>query len=154
MATPKTEVSLEVLVQAAEGAKTVGELKKAMKELQTAALQAGNEGKAALEKSFIKAAAEAKDKIGDLNQAIKNTSSDTRKLDGVVQVTQGIAGGFAAAQGAAALFGKSGKKLEETLLKVQAATALATGVQQIGNIIQKESAASMLILSTATSAYS
>ncbi len=154
MSTEKKEVSLEILVKAADGAKTVGELKKAMKDLQSAALEAGQNGSKALEKSYIDAAGKAKDKINDLNQAIKNTSSDTRKLDGVVQVTQGIASGFAAAQGAAALFGNSGKKLEETLLKVQAATALATGVQQLGNLVQKESAASMLILSTATSAYS
>lgn len=149
----KKVVAIEVLIDASASAKTVGDLKKSIKDLQSAALQAGEAGDKALADQYIKAAGAAKDKINDLNQAIKNTASDTRKLDGLVQIGAGIASGFAAAQGAAALFGGANKDLEKALLKVQAASALAAGAQQIANLVQKESAASMLVLSTATAAY-
>ncbi|MEI7802725.1 MAG: hypothetical protein WCI97_08795 [Bacteroidota bacterium] len=149
----KKEVVLEILIDASNSAKTVGELKKSIKDLQSAALTAGEQGNKSLADQYINAAGEAKDKINDLNQAIKNAGSDTRKLDGLVQIGSGIASGFAAAQGAAALFGGANKDLEKALLKVQAASALAAGAQQIANLVQKESAASMLVLSTATVAY-
>ena len=143
-------VSLELKINATGAAQSVGDLKKSIKDLQSAALTAGEQGNKSLADQYIKAAGEAKDKINDLNQAIKNAGSDTRKLDGLVQVGSGIASGFAAAQGAAALFGVANKDLEKTLLKVQAASAIAAGAQQIANLVQKESAASMLVLSTAT----
>lgn len=149
----KKEVVLEILIDASKSAQTVGELKKSIKDLQSAALKAGEQGNESLSNQYIKAAGAAKDKINDLNQAIKNAGSDTRKLDGLVQVGSGIASGFAAAQGAAALFGGANKDLEKTLLKVQAASAIAAGAQQIANLVQKESAASMLVLSTATTVY-
>ena len=40
-------------------------------------------------------------------------------------------GGFAAAQGAIALFGGESKELEETLVKVNGALALLNGVQSV-----------------------
>ena len=147
-------VTFELLIDASKSAQTVGELKKSIKDLQSAALAAGEQGNKSLANQYIKAAGEAKDKINDLNQSIKNAGSDTRKLDGLVQIGSGIASGFAAAQGAAALFGGANKDLEKSLLKVQAATALAVGVQQIANLLQKESKAMMFLSSAATTTYS
>ena len=147
-------VTFELLIDASKSAQTVGELKKSIKDLQSAALAAGEQGNKSLANQYIKAAGEAKDKINDLNQSIKNAGSDTRKLDGLVQIGSGIASGFAAAQGAAALFGGANKDLEKSLLKVQAATALAIGVQQIANLLQKESKAMMFLSSAATTTYS
>jgi len=147
-------VTFELLIDASKSAQTVGELKKSIKDLQSAALAAGEQGNKSLADQYIKAAGEAKDKINDLNQSIKNAGSDTRKLDGLVQIGSGIASGFAAAQGAAALFGGANKDLEKSLLKVQAATALAVGVQQIANLLQKESKAMMFLSSAATTTYS
>lgn len=146
-------IAISISVDAADSAKSVGDLKKSIKDLKNAALEAEAQGNKTLADAYVKAAGKATDKLGDLNKQVQNLSSDTKKLDGAIGVIQGLAGGFAAAQGAAALFGGSGKELEKTMLKVQAATALATGVQQIANTVQKESAASMFVLSTATSAY-
>ena len=147
-------VTFELLIDASKSSQTVGELKESIKDLQSAALAAGEQGNKSLADQYIKAAGEAKDKINDLNQSIKNAGSDTRKLDGLVQIGSGIASGFAAAQGAAALFGGANKDLEKSLLKVQAATALAVGVQQIANLLQKESKAMMFLSSAATTTYS
>jgi hypothetical protein len=66
-------------------------------------------------------------------------ASDTRTIDTFVAGIQGIAAGFQIAQGAAALFGDENEDLQKAMLKVQGAMALANGVQQVANLLQKES---------------
>lgn len=146
-------VALDLKIQAAQSAKSVSELKQSLKDLKNAVLEAEAAGNKALANTYRKAAGEAADKLGDLNQQVKNLASDTKRLDAFVGIGQGIAGGFAAAQGAAALFGASNKELEKTLLKVQGSMALLQGVQQVTNTLNKDSAASMFILRNATLAY-
>lgn len=85
-----------------------------------------------------------KDAIGDANQEISNTASDTSNLDGLLQTAQGITGVFATMQGAAALFGDESEELQKTLLRVNAAMSILQGLQQIHIILQKESAAATL----------
>jgi hypothetical protein len=60
----------------------------------------------------------------------------------------GIVGGFAAAQGAMALFGSENEDLQKTLVKLQGATALLNGLQQVNATLQSDSAA-MVALNTA-----
>jgi hypothetical protein len=52
----------------------------------------------------------------------------TQKLGGAIQ---GAASGFQLVQGASALFGEESEELEKTLLKVQAAMALADGIEGV-----------------------
>lgn len=102
---------------------------------------------------FQKIAAEAgrlQDAIGDARQEVKNLASDTGTFDGLISAAQGIAGGFAVAQGAAALFGDESEELQKTLLKVNAIMAILQGLQQIQNVLQRESAAVRLLDTIAT----
>ncbi|HEY0042267.1 MAG TPA: hypothetical protein VGB71_16460, partial [Flavisolibacter sp.] len=46
----------------------------------------------------------------------------------------GLASGFQAAQGAAALFGQEGEAIQKTLLKVQAASAFAEGIKGVAGL--------------------
>jgi hypothetical protein len=110
--------------------------------------EAGQTGTAAFNK-LQQRAGEVKDQIGDTKNAIKALSSDTFKLDAFAQGAQGIAGGFAAAQGAMALFGTENKAVEEAIKKTQGAMALLQGVTAITNILQKDSAFSLAFLSKA-----
>lgn len=87
---------------------------------------------------MIKRAGELKDAIGDANLEIKNAGSDTRGLDNVVGSIAALAGGFSAVQGAVGLFTEDNEELQKVLLKVNSAMALATGIQQIANAVQKE----------------
>jgi hypothetical protein len=73
-------------------------------------------------------------------------------LDAFAQGAQGIAGGFAAAQGAMALFGSENKAVEEAIKKTQGAMALLQGVTAITNILQKDSAFSLAFLGKAQKA--
>jgi len=145
------EVAIDLNIKTGEAEKNTQSLKSKLKELkqQLAGLEEGSD---AFNK-IAKEAGEVQDKIGDLNQRVKNLASDTRKLDVVVGVAQGIAGGFAAATGAAALFGVESEDLNKTLLKVQSSLALLNGVQQIANTLNKDSAVMTNLNSSAQAAY-
>lgn len=95
-------------------------------------------------------AGKLKDAIGDANLQVKNFGSDTSAFDGLLSLTSGLAGGFAVAQGATALFGDESEELQKTLLRVNAAMAILQGLQQIQIVLQKESAASQFANTIAT----
>lgn len=103
-------------------------------------------------KELAKEAGNLKDAIADANQEIKNFGSDTSNIDGIIGIAQGVAGGFAVAQGAVALFGDENEELQKTLLKVNAVMAVLQGLQQIQITLQKESAAAMFANTIATRA--
>jgi hypothetical protein len=103
-------------------------------------------------KALAQQAGQLKDAIADANQEVKNFGSDTSTLDGVISLAGGIAGGFAAVQGAAALFGDESEELQKTLLRVNAAMAILQGLQQLQTVLQKESAAATLANTIATKA--
>lgn len=92
---------------------------------------------------FKKLTAEAgalQDKIGDINRRVNNLSSDTMKMDAAVGGVQAVSGAFGIAASASALFGDENKKLQESMLKVQAAMTLVTSVQAVANALNKDSA--------------
>lgn len=95
-------------------------------------------------KRMVIEAGNIKDAIGDAAAEIKNAGSDTRTFDNLVGSAQAVAGGFAVAQGAAALFGDENKGLEKTMLKVNAAIAITQGLQSISAALEKEGALSLL----------
>lgn len=145
------EVAIDLNIKTGEAEKNTQSLKGKLKQLKLE-LESLEEGSDAFNKIALEAA-EAEDKLGDLSAKIKTLSSDTRKLDTVVGVAQGIAGGFAAAQGAAALFGVESEDLNKSLLKIQASLALLNGVQAIANTLQAEGAVATSAASAAKVLY-
>ena len=95
---------------------------------------------------LVTRAGEVRDAIQDAGDAISNAGSDTRGLDNVLTLAQGVAGGFAVAQGAAALFGEQSEQVQQALLKVNAAMAILQGLQQIQDIMSKRQFQSMAAL--------
>lgn len=91
-------------------------------------------------KQMVIEAGNIKDAMGDAAAEIKNAGSDTRTFDNLLGAAQAVAGGFAVAQGAAALFGDENEELQETLLRVNAAMAILQGLQQVSNALEKEGA--------------
>ena len=154
MADVTKEIALEVSLKDSTSAGTQS-AKQRLREMQKeliAMAEAGQQGTDAF-KRLERAAGELKDEIGDVNQRIKNLASDTKRIDAFVGAVQGIAAGFQIAQGAAALFGDENEDLQKAMLKVQGAIALTTGVQQVANLLQKESAVMMGINTAATKLY-
>ena len=136
-------INIKLLIDAADAAKSVQETKKALRDLKTAALQV-EEGSQAFN-DITSAAGKLQDRIGDLAATTKYLGDDLKNLKGFTSIASGIAGGFAAAQGAAALFGGENKNVEASLLKVQSAMGVLQGIQAVGEVLQKESAATLFI---------
>jgi len=78
-----------------------------------------------------KRAAELKDQIEDA-KALTDAFNPDAKFKALSSSLGGVASGFAAYQGALGLVGVESKKVEEQLLKVQSAMALAEGLQALG----------------------
>lgn len=91
---------------------------------------------------FTKAAVRAgelKDAIADAQQAVRAYSDDVMTLQAGAQVFQGVAAAGSIATSAMALFGKENEKVNQILLKVQAAQGLLNGVTAIANLLNKDS---------------
>jgi hypothetical protein len=110
------------------GADSLASLKKEFKDLQKE-LEKTEVGTSEYQKTLEKLG-RVKDDIGDLRDAITALNPEG-KVAAFQNVAGKLAGGFQAATGAAALFGAQSAELEKQLLKVQAATALAEGIQSV-----------------------
>lgn len=81
------------------------------------------------------------DQLGDTQARIKALGSDTLALDAGIQVVQGVAGAYGILQGVTALVGNENEELQQTLLQVNAGMSILTGLQQVQQILQKQSIA-------------
>lgn len=91
---------------------------------------------------FTKIAIEAgriKDALSDASTAVKNFSNDTMGLQASIQALQGIAAAANVAVGAMALFGNENEDAVKAIKKVQGALAMLNGVQQLANVLNKDS---------------
>jgi len=128
MAEIKT-VNLEVNSNLAETEKAVTslktQLKQAVQEAQSLAEAYGSGSKQAIEAA--KRAADLKDRIEDTNDAIQSFKGEGAFL-ATSKALGSLTSGFAAYQGALGLIGVESKEVEEQLLKVQSAMAVADGL--------------------------
>jgi hypothetical protein len=116
------------------------ELKTELQEMENA----GQDNTAQFEQMQIKAG-KLEDQIGDTNARIRALGSDTFVFDALISGISGLTGAFAAAQGAAALFGDENEDIQQALLKVNAAMSILQGLQAVQNVLQKQSAASIAV---------
>ena len=141
-------VSLKLEVDAQGAGQSVSDLKKSIIDLKNQALKVGED--TPLGRQFIKDAGAAKDRLSDLNKQVDAFQDAGSKFGAVTKLVGSLAGGFQAAQGAAALFGASGEDLQKVLVKVQAATALAQGAQALAGITDEIGAVKKIALATAS----
>jgi len=129
-------LDLNINVNTDQAAKSVGslktQLKQAQAEVQSLADKFGATSAEAIEAA--KRAAELRDRIGDAN-ALTEAFNPDAKFKALTSSLSGVAGGFAAVQGAMALFGSESEDLQKTLVKVQSAMALSQGLQAVGESI-------------------
>lgn len=114
-----------------KGAKSLTDLKKEFKELNTE-LSKSEVGTEKYLKTLQKLWA-VKDDMGDLRDTI-NAFNPEGKVGAFANVAGKLASGFQAATGAAALLGVESEELQKTLLKVQAATAFAEGIRSLSGL--------------------
>lgn len=144
------QIGIDLLLNSGAAATSVRELKQSIRDLQSEALKAGAAGDDALAAKFTAAAGKARDRMADLNKEINAAQDTGSKLGAITGVARSLAGGFAGAAGAAALFGASQKDVQEQLLKVQAAVALLAGVQEMADIKKNFNIAKTIVLQEAS----
>lgn len=118
-------VSLKLVIEAANSAQTMGEVKKALTDINKE-LQNVKVGSKEFQDLTI-AAGKLKGEMMDTKNQIKALDPDQRikAIGGTVSM---MANGFSAATSAAALFGTKNEELLETLTKVQAAASFANAI--------------------------
>lgn len=85
----------------------------------------------------IDKASEAAYDYGKAWSDVQKTTEQTRaKFESLQKLSSGVASGFAAVQGAAALLGSENENLQETFVKVQSAMAIAQGVGGLKDLIE------------------
>ncbi len=134
-------VSEEQFRKALEGTgKESKSLKTELLGLKTALAQMKLEGKSNTEEyeNLRSKAGEIKDAIGDVNDEITRTGSDTSGIDRTISATTALVGGFQVAQGAMALLGTDNDKLQESFVRLQAGMSLLQGLQAVGNELSRQ----------------
>jgi len=122
----------QVNIDGGNAEKSVGSIKQQLREAQKELVAMSDKFGATSKEAVIaaKKVAEFKDKIGDA-KTLSDAFNPDAKFKGFANALQGVAGGFAALQGAQALFGNQSKDLEKTLVKVQGAMALSQGLNSV-----------------------
>lgn len=139
-----TEISFRI--NTGDSVKSLSDLKKEFKEIQKQL-----SGLTPDTKEYIQALKDlgaVKDEIGDLKDEINAFAGADKKIAAVTNLVGGLAGGFQAAQGAAALFGADNEALNETMVKLQATMAITQGIQGLAGMGDSLSAVGNLLKST------
>ena len=83
---------------------------------------------------------------GDVTQQGSVLADDEADFQGIVEGLSGVSGGFAAAQGAVALFAGENEDLQKIMLKVQSLMSITLGLQQAAQALNKDSAFQLVTL--------
>jgi hypothetical protein len=130
-----------------EGPVNIRRMNKQIQEYQAIALEAGRTSP--LGKQAIAEAAQLKDRYNDITAEVNRLANDGVKLQAALDLGTSITAGYTAFQGALALSGVESEKLQETLVKLQAAQSLLVGVETIRRNLEKESTLVLVAKSTA-----
>ena len=133
MATENYDLNINVKTNA-EG--SIGSLKKQLRDAQNEVVALSDKFGATSVQAVnaAKKTAELRDRIGDA-KALTDAFNPDQKFRALTSSLSGVAGGFAAVQGAMGLFGSESENLQKTLVKVQSAMALSQGLESVGNSI-------------------
>ena len=129
-------LDLNVNVNTDQAGKSLGSLKSQLKEAQ-AEVTALSDKFGATSKEAIEAAkraGELKDRIGDA-KALTDAFNPDAKFKALTASLSGVAGGFAAVQGAMGVLGAESEDAQKMLLKVQSAMAISQGLQSVGEAV-------------------
>ena len=141
------DINIKILIDAANAAKTVGETRKALRDLLVAAQQV-EEGSEAFN-NINKSAGELKDRIGDLQANVKFFADDLRGLTAANEIAQGIAASFGLVTSTFEALGISTDSAEQATKKLITVQTILNSLQTIGALVQKESAANILLTNAA-----
>jgi len=137
MAEKKT-IELEITSNLADAEKSLGSLKSQLRNAQ-AEVASLSDKFGATSKEAVDAAKNAAilaDKIGDA-KALTDAFNPDAKFKALSGSLNGIAGGFSVVTGVMGTLGTESKDVEQAILKVQSAMAIASGAQAIGESVDQ-----------------
>jgi hypothetical protein len=141
------------------GGMSARELSRSVQEYMTIARDAGRDSPVG--QQAIADAAKLTDELTDLRNEIKRASHDGANMQAALQLGSTVIAGYGAAKGAMSLLGVESESLQESMVKLQAATATLNGLEQIRAALEKESflmqkarVVQTNLLTAATAAYS
>jgi hypothetical protein len=140
------KTTIEIDVNTGDSAKSLSDLRNEFKDIQKqlSGLTPGTEEYI----NALKRLGAVKDDIGDLKDEINAFAGADKKIAAVTNVMGGLASGFQAAQGAAALFGQDNEALNKTMVNLQATMAITQGVQGLAGMGDSLKAVGNLLKST------
>ena len=140
------KTTIEIDVNTGDSAKSLSDLRNEFKDIQKqlSGLTPGTEEYI----NALKRLGAVKDDIGDLKDEINAFAGADKKIAAVTNVMGGLANGFQAAQGAAALFGQDNEALNKTMVNLQATMAITQGVQGLAGMGDSLKAVGNLLKST------
>jgi hypothetical protein len=98
-------------------------------------------------------ASELQETIDKTGERIRTFANDTRLIEGGIEALRGLAAGYEIVAGTSALFGLKNEAAEETIKRVTAIIAVANGLQEVSNLLKKESVVRLVTEELATKAY-
>jgi hypothetical protein len=119
------------------GGMSARELSRAVNEYMTIARDAGRDSP--IGQQAIQDAAKLTDELNDLRAEINRNAHDGANMQAALQLGGTLVAGYGAAKGAMTMLGVESENLQETFVKLQAATATMNGLEQIRAALEKES---------------
>lgn len=124
------QLKLEVIIENAQAAASLGEVKKQLRALKDAMLTVGEDSDEF--KKLATAAAQLKDKVGEANEKIEAMNPD--KFKGLSQMASGAATGIQLVTSSMALLGVESEDAQKMMMKVQAAMAFSQAINDIDKV--------------------
>ena len=115
--------------------------KRAQKEIQNVlvTMERLGEGSSSTAVHLRELGASIVDMVGDARQELRLMSSDTANYDAAIEGFNLIASTASIATGAMALFGSENQNVAEAIAKVQGSMGILQGVQEVSNMLNKDS---------------
>ena len=134
----KKVIELEVKSNLADAEKSLGSLKSQLRNAQAEVASLSDKFGATSKEAIAaaKSAAILKDKIADA-KSLTDAFNPDAKFKALTGTLTGVAGGFAVVTGALGIMGSESKEVEQAILKVQSAMAIASGAQAIGESVDQ-----------------
>ena len=123
---------------------------KLIQDYQSIAIQAGKDSPVGRE--AIARAAQLTDEMSKLRAETNNLANDGKNLQGAMQLSQGVLGGYQAFAGVTAMLGVENEELMKTMVKLQAVQQVSMGVEQARKSLEEGQAARLLLMNIRTKA--
>lgn len=115
-------------------------------------MQAAGETNTERFQELTKEAAHLQDAIDKTGERVRTFANDTRLIQAGIEGLRGLAAGYEIVAGVTTLFGVKNEAAEESIKRLTAIMALANGLQEISNLLKKESVVRLVAEEIATKA--